>query len=310
MGGMLGGLETRMKRETDAVKQQLNVAVESIGDLGSRVDRAERRLDGLVDEVNLIVDKRMADKAEKISPHEHVVHPDHNAGEGAPRSLSSSYAAVTKSCAMEGPPDFRGKMINPGRKKEEDYWQCRRALRLRPIGRGEVHEEVRKFMISHLGLDEFFMESVGQFSAKRVPYGPAAKIRGEVIVSYQSTEVRDAVKSAAKNLAGKGSDYGVRLELPNHLKSAMSALQSASFELKSRYPQARRNVLFDDDALDLALDFCLEPEKDSRWLRMTSDQAKKRKKRTPGARQALAEAELDDLLDGPLPDPEREEESG
>ena len=60
MGGMFGGLETRMKRETDEVKEQLGVAVNTSGDLGLRVERAEKRLDGLAEEVNSLVDKRLA----------------------------------------------------------------------------------------------------------------------------------------------------------------------------------------------------------------------------------------------------------
>ena len=57
MGSMLGGLEERMKQETDQVKEQLAVAVDSIGDLGTRMGVAEKRLDGLVEEVNYIVDR-------------------------------------------------------------------------------------------------------------------------------------------------------------------------------------------------------------------------------------------------------------
>lgn len=60
MGGMLGGLESRMKQDTDQVKEQLGVGVYTLGDLGSRVDKAEKRLEGLADKVNSIVDKRLA----------------------------------------------------------------------------------------------------------------------------------------------------------------------------------------------------------------------------------------------------------
>ena len=188
--------------------------------------------------------------------------------------------------------------MSPEKRKEESYWRCRRALRLRPIPKGNATEQVEKFMKDHLGLSDFFLQSVGPFTVQRVPFGPAACIKGEVIVTYQSMDVRDAVKGAARNLAGKGQEYGVRLELPNHLKSTMKALQAVSYELKTKYPQARRNVLFDDEALDLVLDFCLEEGKP--WRRMTSAQALKRKKKGPTSdgrgKQALEEGELDALL--------------
>ena len=287
MGGMFAGLETRMKRETDDVKEQLGVAVDTIGDLGSRVDRAEKRLDGLVEEVNLIMDKRLADL-----PVNSAARP------GSHPECSPTYAAALASGApCESGAGQVMKTISPERRKEDQYWRCRRALRLRPVGPGDVTSAVRSFMADHLGLSQEFLESVGKFEASRVPAGPSAKIKGEVIVTYRSTEVRDAVKGAARNLAGKGAEYGVRLELPNHLKSAMRSLQAVSYDLKTRFPNIRRNVLFDDDAMDLVLDFCLEEGKP--WKRMTSVQARQRKRKVPaGDRLTVDDGELDRLLDG------------
>ena len=39
MGGMLNGMETRLLRETDHVKEQLGVAVDAMGELEGRVER-------------------------------------------------------------------------------------------------------------------------------------------------------------------------------------------------------------------------------------------------------------------------------
>ena len=114
-----------------------------------------------------------------------------------------------------------------------------------------------------------------------------------------STETRDAVRGAARNLAGKGPDYGIRLELPNHLKSTMKTLQSVSYDIKKRHPGSRRNVLFDDESMDLVLDICVDGDS---WRRVTSAQAKARSKKTKarktaGDRMNLDEAELDRLLE-------------
>ena len=293
MGGMLGALEARMKHETDQVKEQLGVAVNTIGDLGSRVDKAERRLDGIMDEVNMIMDKRLA-----ALP----------AGAGGTDreepGPSDTYAAAVltgqaRNAGMGGEAVAKALNLNPAMRKEESYWKCRQALRLRPIGQGNLTEAVKRFLVDDLGLDSCFVESVGHFDAQRVPSGPAAKFRGEAVVHFRSVEVRDAIKSAARNLAGKGSTYGIRLELPNHLKSAMRALQSVSFDLKSKYPQARRNVLFEDESMDLVLDFCLE--EGGPWKRMSSNQAIQRKKRSPPSTRdklTLNNSELDRMLDG------------
>ena len=138
-------------------------------------------------------------------------------------------------------------------------------------------------MRDHLKLGDDFLDCMGPIKIQRVPFGPAAKIINEVVVYYQSIEARDAVKSAARNLAGKPADYGVRLEFPNRLKTAMKSLQSISYEIKQKFPASRRNVLLDDEELDLVLDFCTG--EGNSWRRMTSKQAReRRKKRRPGAR--------------------------
>ena len=286
MGGMLGGLESRMKLETDGVKEQLGVAVETLGVLGSRVDRAERRLDGLADEVNSLVERKLASRGAVQMP-----------SVPALDTSGPSYAMVSAGARL--PKGRTTVTVSPEKKREDHYWRCRKMLRLRPIGPGDTYTEVRRFLTEHLKLGEQFMESVGPFSAQRVPAGPSAKIQGEVIVSFASTDVRDAIKGSAKNLAGKGRDYGVRLELPDHLKSAMKALQSASYEIRTKFPEARRNVLFDDETLDLVLDFSVGEGKP--WKRMTSAQAMERKRRRPAdgsGKVALREGELDSLLDG------------
>ena len=56
-------------------------------------------------------------------------------------------------------------------------------------------------------------------------------------------------------------------------------------------------MLFDDETQDLVLDFCLWEGKP--WKRMTSDQARQRKKKRPAdSRMVVDEEELDEILDG------------
>ena len=167
---------------------------------------------------------------------------------------------------------------------------------MRPIPPGDDLEEVDRFMRECLRLDSCQVESLGPYSVRRVPYGSAAKVKNEVVVTYQTTEARDVVKGAAKNLAGKSLDYGVRLELPNHLKSAMTALQGISYDIKQKFPASRRNVFFDDSMMDLVLDICTSEGQS--WKRITSAQAKqKRKKTASGTRLNVSDGELDGLLE-------------
>ena len=148
-------------------------------------------------------------------------------------------------------------------------------------------------------LDSSFVESVGPFSVQRVPSGPGAKVKDEAVVIFRTVDVRDAIKRAARNLAGKGPSFGIRLEVPNNMKSAMGALQSASYEIRQKFPDARTNVLFDDEQMGLVLDFCTSDG--GVWRRMSAGQARERKKKKPrsdAGRTDLDDGELDELLDG------------
>ena len=91
----------------------------------------------------------------------------------------------------------------------------------------------------------------------------------------------------------------------------MKALQSASYELKQKFPGSKRNVLFDDESTDLVLDFCLR-EGDP-WRRMTARQARDRKKKSelkPGTGPnnfTLKDGELDGLLDSSVEETSNQE---
>ena len=91
-----------------------------------------------------------------------------------------------------------------------------------------------------------------------------------------------------------GADYGIRHELPNFLKSSMSALQSISWELRQKHPESRRNVLFDDQALDLVLDFC--PSEGASWRQISASQAKEKKKTRSNDKFVVHDDEIDVLL--------------
>ncbi len=114
------------------------------------------------------------------------------------------------------------------------------------------------------------------------------------LAQFQTVDARDIVKGSAPNLAGCGPEVGVRLEVPNFLKASMKALQSLSYDLKQKHHSARRNILFEDDSLDLVLDFCLG--EGQKWRRVTAEQARGRAKKAPVAGFRVAEDELNDIL--------------
>lgn len=288
MGGMLGGMESRLKADTEAVRDQLGRAID---DLGSRVELTERRLDNIAEEVHLIVDKRLA-PSKGVESSTSVLTPDCpvSISEGKPSYASAAAKGLTKSVGLKGREE----------RMEDEYWRCRRALRLRPIRKGNDKEEVLTFLREHLGLDPSFISCLGDIIVQRVPYGPAVKVKDEAVVSFQSVGIRDSVRAAARNLAGKGPSYGVRLEIPDRMNTDMKALQAVSYELCQKFPDSRRNVLFNDDAQRLVLDFCIE--EGGKWRTMTAAQARDRKKKsmdkfTSNDRFDLREGEIDSILD-------------
>ena len=156
-----------------------------------------------------------------------------------------------------------------------------------------------EYMRTHLKIEEGFIESMGPIKVERIPFGPKARYRHEALVQFKTVEARDAVRGAAVNLAGKGSEVGIRLEIPNRLRSSMKALQSLSFDIKTKHTTARRNILFDDESMDLVLDFSLG--EGQAWRRVSSAQAKEKMKRRGGAQPGnmrINDSELDDVLGG------------
>ena len=186
-------------------------------------------------------------------------------------------------------------------RREREYWIARRSLRLRPVVTdGEsCREGAIRFMRDTMKLDGSTIDGLGEFVAEKVPFGPKTKHKNEVIVRFTTVEARDVVRSAATNLAGCGPEVGVRLEVPNHLRASMKAVQTLSYDLKQKHPGARRNVLYDDELMDLVLDFSIGDGHP--WRRVTADQARRRSSKAPGRVGGgfrIGEGELDDLLGG------------
>ena len=100
---------------------------------------------------------------------------------GNPGGPSMSYAA----CA--------GMPARPVRMSKEDvYWQCRRSLRIWPIGDGDVRKGLRDFLKDRFRLSSSFLSDMGEISVERITARPRSKIVGEVVAIFSSVDVRDA----------------------------------------------------------------------------------------------------------------------
>ena len=153
--------------------------------------------------------------------------------------------------------------------RESRYWKARQSLRIWPI-RGEGKSmlvSLADFLQCKLNLEEEVVEQVKNCTVKRNPNGKDSNIKFEVSVEFPSVEVRDVVCNAAFNLAGH-LESGIRLEIAHHLMSNFKALSNASYKLKKKFPDCRRNIKY-----DLVLDF--RTRQSGQWRTLRAEEARK-----------------------------------
>ena len=152
------------------------------------------------------------------------------------------------------------------------------------------------FLKVELGLPVGLLERIGPVEITPIFSNPRSKskIHDEVSVLFNTVEVRDSVRRAARELGGD-PNAGVRLEVPTWLQSNLKALDALCYALKQKHPKLKRNIKFDDDALDLIMEFNTDPDDPSKkWRRVTPQKAKEQKHLLGNAGQAC-EITSDDL---------------
>ena len=112
----------------------------------------------------------------------------------------------------------------PTPEQEARYWKCRRSLRLWPLTGLDLRDAAQVFIQDLLGLDGL------EVVAARKIVEPRSKVQDEAVVEFTSPAVRDAVKSSGFKLEGKKA--GIRMEVPNYLRSDFHLLQNTAFKLK------------------------------------------------------------------------------
>ena len=155
-------------------------------------------------------------------------------------------------------------------RQEAKFWESRRSLRLWPVENAN-REGLEDFLRNKLAMDASFVkEDMGQVSVRRV-MERRPKNAQEVCVTFETKQVRDLVKAQGPNLATYRDEAGMRLQVPDHLQKNFRALMLVAYDLKKKYPDLRRNIKFDEEKLDMFMDFQLE--KEAGWRRIGPDQA-------------------------------------
>ena len=214
-----------------------------------------------------------------------------------PACTARSYAAILMD--NEAATRSRPEKMKPDRseRQEDAFWDCRRSLRLWPVP-GADRPALLEYLRTKTRMDEDFIDKdLGEVAIKH--RDPKSKVTDEVVVRFETKEVRDMIKANASNLANFRDEAGMRLHLPNHLQKDFKSLMGLSYDLKKRHSDLKRKVKFDESDLGLFMDIQLR--KDGPWKRVKPEQARKAiaasgVKRNGGPDELVAE-ELTDLLD-------------
>ena len=72
--------------------------------------------------------------------------------------------------------------------KEEEYWRCRRSLRIWPVVGSDLKTALGDFLRTRLMIRP--SADMGDISVKKIYAAPSAKIQGEVLALFETPEVR------------------------------------------------------------------------------------------------------------------------
>ena len=180
-------------------------------------------------------------------------------------------------------------------KREDKFWTCRRSLRLWPMKDDSV-SELQNFLRGKLRMDEDFCQDIGNTRIKMVRERNT-KVKNEAIVTFETKEIRDAVRARASQLAEYRDTAGMRLELPDYLQKDFRALMNLAYDLKSKNTGLKRNIKFDEEDLGLFMD--IQVKSDGHWRRIKPDQARKMSKSRNNETQRMNDSDIAVLLGSP-----------
>lgn len=160
-------------------------------------------------------------------------------------------------------------------KQEESFHHHRRSLRIWPIKGPEIGKNLKTFLQARLKIVGPALEGLGKMEFRREKI-PNSRYPDEVVVLFESKDVRDSVKAAGYHLAGD-PNVGMRPSIPGFLLDNHRVLAAIGYSIKSSQTDAKRSIKFDDENLDLFLDIKVNEE----WTRITPREAREAARANP-----------------------------
>ena len=298
-------LGAKMEKAAAAAEEAVRVSkttAENLSKLEARVSSNEVNLEGALAGVEERIMERMDKKVQEMVEGQlrsAGFDPELSAGDLTVRDsvkdqTSTTTYAVAASKNRSQVTEMR--ILKTTDKQTERFWHARRSLRLWPLGRG-TKGDLEEYLLTKLRMDrEFVEEELGEVVMVRARE-PKNKNKEEFIVTFETKQVRDAVKAKAANLANYREEAGMRLHVPDHMQKDFHSLMNLSYDLKKKHPGLKRNVKFDEHDNGFYMDVKMSEK--AEWKRIKPDRAAAVTRNRDGGRTKDLEAdELRSLLEG------------
>ena len=161
----------------------------------------------------------------------------------------------------------------PSDPRHEKYWAARCSLRFWPISGANLNTSLATFMRDTLLIPQALIDRVGPVEITPVFTNLRSKSKtvDEVSVLFATVEIRDAIRSAAGNMGTNHSSCGMKLEIPQSLRSDFRVLENTAYKMRKKNKGTKTNIRFADDIHGLLLDF-QSPNKN--WRTITPEVAR------------------------------------
>lgn len=217
MAILLLGMEARLGKKIEATNRAVNEAVtlskqtnEALDALEDKVDSNEEAMRTALAETEEKLFERFEDQVKMmVSEQLRAVGFDTQLSAGDLTSLQTtcpgagcgpSGRLVRSYAAVAAEPEAPSRPLTKSERQEAKFWTARRSLRLWLVPGGTM-ASLEKYMTDFLNLPQDFVEhDLGRVEIRK-QFDKRSKQQHEVVVTFESKEIRDAVKANAPNLA-------------------------------------------------------------------------------------------------------------
>ena len=151
--------------------------------------------------------------------------------------------------------------------QERDFLEARRSILVWPAPGEDLLRAAELFMAKTLMIPEAEIEGLEIEHVSRQRQSRRSRIKDELLIRFRKSNDRDVAQSYAPNLANVGSEAGLRMQIPDHLKGLFKQFEKHAAALKQKHPTLKRSIKFDDSCQSLAMDAKLSASKG--WQRIS-----------------------------------------